>query len=384
MDTASRPPKRWGRWLAGVLLAIIGLSVFVYTLFTQPDRDIARLQNELRKEGLDISGEGRERPSLGTLAALGEQLQKTDRIPWRDKTPAQRAQHLKDTEQIYAQIKSVEFDAASGVDNLAGPMYATRAMQHCLHRTTFYLDTEPQKSLEALETTKRVAEELARQGHPLALTSYNLAYTAAVSRWANQPVHLEQVLALAKPDVDPLKVISVMVDEITLAGRSERFRWSWSPTELWENIDNHRGMKYLEREFLQQVLAIVKSAKSKSALDLAASASKPRAAVTQHAMVDKFLAKFVYGVGLDLKFLASAEITPLQCEAYIEMQRTDPKAVALPEREPFLDPFTGKSFSLHREGDMLWVMSAGPNGYHEKGEEDDIVAKFKLRPATPP
>lgn len=384
MATKPKTERRGQRVAIFSMLLALAVVALAYLTVTQVDRDIAGLQNELREAGLDIADEGRSRSSPDRLVELGEQLQKTDRIPWRDKNPAQRAQHLKDTEPIYGQIKTEDFDAAQGDDNLAAPMYLTRAMQHCLHRATFYLDSDPQKSLEALETTKRVAEALARQGHPSAIASYNLAYTTAVSRWSNQPAQLRQVLALASPVVDPLKVISVMVDEITLAGRSERFRWSWSPTELWENINNQRGMKYLEREFLQQVLAIVKSAKSKSVLELAASASKPRAGVTQHEMIDKFLANFIYGVGLDLRFLASAEITQLQCEAFIEMQRTDPRATVLPKREPFIDPFTGESFLLHREGDMLWVMSAGPNGYHEKGDEDDLVAKFLLLPTTLP
>lgn len=143
--------QRWKIVALAVPLFVGVTGIGLYLAVTQPDRDIARLQDELRQFGLQITDDGRSRASPDRLVELGKQLQNTDRIPWRDRNHPQRAQHLKDTEQIYGKIKTVDFDVAQGDDDLAAPMYLTRAMQHCLHRTTFYLDSDPQKSLEALK-----------------------------------------------------------------------------------------------------------------------------------------------------------------------------------------------------------------------------------------
>lgn len=90
------------------------------------------------------------------------------------------------------------------------------------------------------------------------------------------------------------------------------------------------------------------------------------------------------GIPMELGYIARVELSRNQCAAFIEMQRTEPKADVLPKREPFIDPFSGEPFLLHREGEVLWIMSVGPNGRPDMGKEDDIVAKFKLRPTTLP
>lgn len=379
MDTASRPPKRWGRWLAGVLLAIIGLSVFAYIQLAQPDGEVARLKVEIRKAGLDISDRGQQRYVFPKLTKLGAQLKLLEVTAYSKMTLEQRVRYIKGGEPIYQQMKALSIDDSRG-DGWAD-LDQYRAVQFCSLRAAFYADSDPEQTLDSLHTLRTLASELGRRGVTFPLRTYCIAYEGTIAAWIHRPELLERARQVSPPEVHPMKYLERRVDEITLAFQDLKMVYSASPKELWDNFNSFKSWKQEEREFYRQVLAMLRGTKTRTPLALAVSTSRildslplPDRKIGQGRLFD--------GFSLDLEYISKVEISHQQCEAYIEMQHTDPKANLLPKREPFIDPFSGESFLLRRENGAVWIISVGPNGRDDHGLEDDIVAKYRLQPPS--
>lgn len=360
------------------LLVVAGLNLVVYVQLTEPDREIVRLKNEIRAAGLDISDQGRQRYVFPKLTKLGEQLKLLEVTSFSKMTLEQRARYMRGAEPIYQQIKAVRFDKSRGDGWADLDLY--RAVQFCSRRAAFYVDSVPEQTLDALATLRTLASEMGRRGASFPLRTYSVAYEGAISAWIHKPKLLQRARELNPPEVHPLMNLSVAVDEITLAFRDLKMVYSPSPKELWDNFTSFKGWKQEEREYYRQVLAMLRGAKSRTARELAVSTSK---IVDSMPPPDPGIGRGLLfrGLAQELEYMNKAEISRQQCEAYIEMQRTDLEANVLPRREPFIDPFSGESFLIRCKDDTLKMISVGPNGRDDGGLEDDIVAEF--RPAHP-
>lgn len=376
------------RRLVVALLVLIGLSVVVYFAATKTDREIAFLKSEIRKTGLAISDKGRGVTSQAALADLGKQLQMMDKVPFNMMNSNQRIQHMKDTEPIFVQLKDVEFVETQRSGDIVeqmmtdgeDTMYVFRAVRHCSDRVSFFRDSDPQRALEALDLSRRLAEELAERGSPMHITTYARAYASCVEAWVGKPDLIKQLLEAKRPQVDTMVVLRMRLDwDTALLKAGGPFPWSASPTELWSNFKGLGEEKVAQRDYFAQVLEALKTAKSPSAIDLAIAVFNAQPPAARHGLEGQFF--LIHGMAQDLNFLASGEVVHRICEAYIEMHRTDPNLSALPKREPFLDPYSGESFLIQRDGEVLLLGSVGPNGSSNAGKEDDIVLKFKPRPS---
>ena len=176
-----------------------------------------------------------------------------------------------------------------------------------------------------------------------------------------------------------METLRIKVDVLTHGWEQPNVS-SWAPKELWRVISGYSKGRQVQRAYFEQVKIMLQRAESHTVLDLAKSASKLEFAESpSHAEAGRIFR----GISETLAYMAWAERPAKQCEAYIEMHRTYPEASVLPRREPFIDPCSGEPFQLRREKGQLWVISVGPNGHYDRGQ-DDIVAKFKLQPANLP
>lgn len=357
------------------------MSVVAYIQLSQPDGEVARLKVEIRKAGLNISDRGQQRYVFPKLTKLGEQLKLLEVTAYSKMTLKQRARYIEGGEPIYQQIKALSFDESRG-DGWAD-LDQYRAVQFCSHRAAFYANSDPEQTLDALATLRTLASEMGRRGATFPFRTYCIAYEGTIAAWIHKPELLQRARELEPPEVHPMKYLSTTVDEITFAFQDLKMVYSASPKELWDNFNSFKGWKQEERDFYRQVLAMLRGAKSRTPHDLAVSTSR---------IVDSLppreeqigRGQFFDGFSLPLEYMVKVEISRQQCEAYIEMQRTDPTANVLPKREPFIDPFSGESFLLRRESDALRVISVGPNGRDDHGLEDDLVAEYRLQRANQP
>lgn len=343
-------------------------------MVTEPDRQIARLKEEIRKVGLDFFEQGKPRHIFPELQKLDEQLANCEQVSFHQMNSAQQAQYMHATKPIYEQMRALHLAEVRGYGNDRIDIY--NATRHASLRVSFYVNSDPERALAALSLQRALAEQLGRRGELLAHKFYREAYEECIEAWIDQPDLLQQVRELERPYVDPMDVVRIEVEEFAFLFK-DPLGMRLSPGDLWDALKWHYIGKQQQLEYFSQVLTMLREAQSRSVVDLAKSASKSKLALQRTADEPWHIFD---SIPMNLDQIASVQVSRQQCEAFIEMQHTDPKATVLPKREPFIDPFSGEPFLLHLDGDQLWIMSVGPNGRPDMGKEDDIVAKFKLRP----
>lgn len=239
-----------------LFLGVTGIGL--YLAVTQPDRDIARLKSEIRKAGLDIAERGQQRQNYPDLEKFGKDIAAFEKTPFSRMTSAEKAQYVRDTDAIFQQVRAGAYGAPRP-ELFVVDMYSSRVARLCSQRASFHAKSDPEEALEALSALSALAEHLARLGSTLSWTQYATAYAGLVASWIDQPSWLDRLGEVKAPKVDPMEVLRITVDQVTLAFQDVKMEYSYSPKELWSNFRSFSDWKRQEREYYEQVLGTLAS-----------------------------------------------------------------------------------------------------------------------------
>lgn len=366
---SERKPKRRGlRVMIITLVIACGVCLPTYLAVTQVDREIAVLRTELKREGVNL----RERSDPSARVAMSEVQEELDRIRGISKDDEE---FFTNSEDVYRRLRDLKLDLYDGEDDLS--LSALGLVNHCYSRARYYLGRDVSQTLDSLAMMGWLRSHLAPKGGDFTLSRVDMALAEIVAAWRDRPdLQLRAMDAVGVPH-DPRMAMSYRLSRIIRMLNEDPFSWSWSYQELRRDLDSHFVARRMAREALKFAVNTLRNTPSRKASDLLRSMP----ALARSEEVQYYLTTTLDALISDLDAIATSEIVHLQCMAFIELRKGKLGIDAIPNREPFLDPYTGNTFQFLIGEEWIVITSAGPDGeFRQNADEqtDDIWSRFNL------
>lgn len=368
MVAERKPKQRCLKVVTITLLVVVGVSLPICLKATQVDREIAALKAELKKEGVSLTD--RSDPSARvSMRDVGEELERIRGISKDDEA------FFKSSEAVYRGLRDLKLDMYDGEDDLS--LCGLGLLNHCYSRAQHYLRRDVNETLDSLAMMGWLTSHLAPRGGDFTLSRTDAALAEVVETWRDRAdLQLRAMDAVRAPH-DPRMAMSYRFSRIIRMLNEDPFSWSWSYQELRRNLDSHFVARRMEREALTVAVNTLRNTSSRKASDLLRSMP----ALARSEEVQYYLKTTHDALLSDLHAIAISDITRLQCRAFIELRKGKLGIDAIPNREPFLDPYTGNTFQFLIGEGWIVITSAGPDGKFQPNDDeqtDDIWSRFDL------